>query len=111
MNKISKTTSTVYAVLLICGGIMGFVKAHSTISLLTGITSGVLILILLKQGEKKAKSSYDYITALSLLLGLFFGYRFAMNNAFMPGGLMLMLSTITFSVVGFSGFQQNKQKS
>ena len=113
MNKLSKTTSTIYAILLIIGGIMGFVKAHSTISLLTGITSGVLIFIFLKQGEKggkKVKASYDYITALSLTLGLFFGYRFAIHNVFMPGGLMLMLSAITFAVVGFSGFKHDKQK-
>ncbi len=111
MNKISKTTSTIYAILLIGGGIMGFVKAHSTISLLTGITSGVLILILLNKSKKKPKLSYDYITAISLILGLFFAYRFALHNVFMPSGLMLMLSAISFTVVGFSGLKQTKQKS
>ena len=111
MNKLSNMTSTVYAALLICGGIMGFVKAHSAISLLTGIASGILIFILLKQSEKKAKTAYDLITAFSLALGLFFGYRFAMHNVFIPSGLMLMLSAINFTVVGFSGFKHNKQKS
>ena len=111
MNKISKTTSTIYAILLILGGTMGFIKAHSLISLITGIASGVLIFILINKGKKKPKLGYDYITALSFILAMFFGYRFALHGAFMPGGLMLMLSAITFTVVGFSAFKQNKQKS
>ena len=110
MNKLSTTTSTIYAALLILGGIIGFLKAHSMISLIAGIVSGAIVFALLKNAVKKAKTSYDYITALSLMLGLFFGYRFAMHNVFIPSGLMLMLSTINFTVVGFSGFKHGKSK-
>lgn len=111
MNKISKTTSTIYAILLILGGTMGFLKAHSIASLITGVISGVLIFTLIDKSKKKPKVSYDYITAISFLLAMFFGYRFAMHSVFMPSGLMLMLSAITFTVVGFSSFKQSKQKS
>ena len=107
MNQISKTTSYIYGVVLILGGILGFVKAGSTISLLTGLTSGLLVFLSCKIGTTKPKEGYLYVAAISLVLAIFFTIRFAATSHFMPNGLMLVLSTMTFVIVGLN-YLKNK---
>ncbi len=106
MDKFSKLVSLIYGVMLILGGLMGFLKAHSKVSLLTGAVSGLVVLLSCKV---QAKSSYLYVSAISLVLAGFFSYRFAQNHAFMPAGLMLILSTTTFCIVSLSWFKSKKK--
>ena len=107
MDKFSNLISLIYGVMLILGGLMGFLKAHSKISLITGAISGLIILASCKM---KSKSSYLYVSAISLVLAGFFSYRFAHSHALMPAGLMLILSTTTFCVVSLSWFKLKKKK-
>ena len=107
MDKLSSFISNLYGLLLILGGVMGFLKAHSTMSLITGAISGLIVLLSCKM---KSKSSYLYVSAISLVLAGFFSYRFAHSHALMPAGLMLILSTTTFCVVSLSWFKSKKKK-
>ncbi len=102
MNKLSKFTSKIYGALLIIGGIIGYIKAGSKPSLITGVISGILIYIACKLGKRKPKDGYLYIAALSLSLATFFAIRYASNLKFMPSGLMLIVSAITLSIVSVS---------
>lgn len=99
MDKLSKVTSTIYSAFLILGGIMGYVKAQSKMSLLTGLVSGLIVLLALKVSEKNPKAGYLFIASISLVIAIFFSLRFAASHAFMPSGLMLILSTITYVFV------------
>ena len=108
MNKISKFISIVYAVLLMVGGVMGFLKAHSKMSLITGILSGILVFLSYNLGKKNPKSAYLYICTISLCLGVFFLYRFSLNHAIMPGGFMFLFSITTFVVAGLSFLKEKK---
>ena len=107
MDKFSKLVSLIYGAMLILGGVMGFLKAHSKISLITGAVSGLIVLLSCKINSK---SSYLYVSAISLVLAGFFSFRFAHSHAFMPTGLMLILSTMTFCVVSLSWFNSQKKK-
>ena len=107
MDKLSKLVSLIYGVMLILGGVMGFLKAHSNISLITGAVSGLIVLY---SSKIKSKSSYLYVSAISLVLAGFFSYRFAHSHTFMPAGLMLILSTTTFCVISLSYFRSKKKK-
>lgn len=109
MDPLSQTISLIYAIILILGGIMGYVKAQSMISLATGLISGVLVFISSKIGKSNPKASYLYISSISLILAGFFSYRYASTHAFMPAGLMLLLSTITFVVVGLNFLKSFKK--
>lgn len=109
MNQVSYIISNIYAALLVIGGVMGFVKAHSKISLMTGIVSGILVFLACKFGTQKPKEGYLFVAAISLVLAIFFSLRFTATHAFMPAGLMLILSTTTFAVVGLS-FLKHKTK-
>lgn len=99
MNKTSTLTSIVYGSFLVFGGIMGFIGAHSKISLIAGILSGLLVLLSCKVGATNSKAGYLFIASISLVLAEFFLMRFTSSFQFMPAGLMLLLSTITYVVV------------
>ncbi len=106
MDKLSKLVSLIYGIMLILGGVMGFLKAHSKVSLITGVLSGLIVLY---SSKIKSKSSYLYVSAISLVLAGFFSYRFAHTHALMPAGLMLVLSTTAFCVVSLSYFKSRKK--
>jgi len=84
----------VYAVLVIGGGVLGFVKAGSRPSLIAGILGGLALLAAgwgISQGQV-----WGLPAALALILGLlvFFAARYVRTRAFMPGGLMSILSLL-----------------
>ena len=99
MDKLSALMSNFYAVMLIVGGVIGFVKAHSKWSLIVGVISGLFIFLSCKLGQRNSKAAYLFIASLSLVLAMFFSLRFAATHAFMPAGFMLILSTTTYVLV------------
>lgn len=90
----------VYGILVAIGGIMGYVKAKSKPSLVAGVICGDVLIgsgILMMKGFPAAV--YVALGMAILLTGLF-GKRFAQKGAFMPSGLMLLLSlVVTISLV------------
>jgi uncharacterized membrane protein (UPF0136 family) len=80
----------VYIVLLLAGGLTGYLKAGSKISL---VTSAIFAVALALCALNKIPM-YPTAPILILLLGLVFGMRFMNGRKFMPSGLMLGLSAI-----------------
>ncbi|HEY3861178.1 MAG TPA: TMEM14 family protein [Verrucomicrobiae bacterium] len=78
----------VYIALLFAGGLMGFIKANSKISLITSSIFAAL-LALCALGIIKPFYIADILVGLLLVI---FGMRFAKGKKFMPSGLMLALS-------------------
>ncbi|HEY3912908.1 MAG TPA: TMEM14 family protein [Verrucomicrobiae bacterium] len=85
----------VYIVLLLAGGLMGFIKAKSKISLITSSLFAVL-LALCALGIFRPFYIADVLVALLLVV---FGVRFAKGRKFMPSGLMLILSAVVLLVL------------
>ena len=84
----------VYAVLVSLGGVAGYVKAKSLPSLIAGSLGG---LALLAAGWGISRGQvWGLQAALVLILGLmvFFAVRYLRTRAFMPGGLMAILSLL-----------------
>ena len=85
----------VYAALVMLGGIFGFVKAKSLPSLIMGEIGG---LALIAAGYALGHAlAWGLPLALVLSAGLlvFFSLRYLRTRAFMPGGLMAILSLLT----------------
>jgi len=80
----------VYIVLLLAGGLMGFLKAGSKISLITSSLFSVP-LILCALGILKPFYIAEIVVG---VLALVFIMRFAKGRKFMPSGLMMVLSII-----------------
>ncbi len=86
----------VYAVLVILGGIMGFVKASSRPSLIMGILGGLLLLAAGYGIGSHAVWGLPLGLILISFLLVFFALRYLRSSprAFMPGGLMSILSLL-----------------
>ncbi len=90
----------VYAVLVMVGGVLGFVRAGSRPSLFAGLLGG-LALLAAGWGTEHGQA-WGLPLALALTLGLlvFFAARYVRTRAFLPGGLMAILSLLTLIGVG-----------
>ena len=76
----------IYAILLIVGGVIGFKKAGSKVSLYAGVISGVVV------GIGICMQSLGLICAVSLLLTGSFAVRLVKTKKFMPSGMLLIAS-------------------
>ncbi|MFT5493809.1 MAG: uncharacterized membrane protein (UPF0136 family) [Limisphaerales bacterium] len=83
----------VYIVMLVVGGLMGFLKAGSKASLIASVTFAIPLTL-------AALGIVPAIVAnvcLGILL-LFFGKKFATGRKFMPAGLMTILSVVALAL-------------
>lgn len=87
----------IYGILTIVGGIIGYLKAGSSASLIAGALSGVLIILSAVALLKGKPFGYYGLVSLSGILLVFFGIRFLKAFVFMPAGLMLVLSAIVLA--------------
>lgn len=98
MAQIALFTILVYAFVVIFGGVFGYVKAKSQMSLISGLVSGVALLaISFLAGSIQLK--LGLATAIAAVLLITFIIRFVRTRKFMPAGLMMLLSlaaTIVF---------------
>lgn len=102
----TRTLLLCYSLIVFIGGIIGFIKAHSIASLVSGCSFASLILtssILLKQYEEFGKKM---ALTLAAFLALFFAYRFFTSLTFFPSGIMSLISLSVFLIV-----LKNKKKS
>src|ERR1043165_380449 len=81
----------IYIVLLVVGGMIGFLKAGSKASLITSVTFAAL-LSLCALGIIFQRYVADIILAVLLV---FFAWRLSKSKKFMPSGLMLVLTLLT----------------
>ncbi|MBD3881011.1 hypothetical protein IFO70_04500 [Phormidium tenue FACHB-886] len=79
-----------YGILAIAGGIFGYVKARSKPSLISGIVSG-LLLLLGGLGQQQGMSWGLLLSVgVTIVLIVVFAIRFAKTRKFMPAGLMIL---------------------
>lgn len=103
--------TAIYGLLIFIGGIMGHVKAASTISLVMGILFGLLLLgasYLLYR--KRAAGAYATICLLLLLDG-FFTFRFLKTFRFFPSGLFTLLTLLALVLVILSLRKKGARRS
>jgi uncharacterized membrane protein (UPF0136 family) len=85
------TVLWIYIAMLLVGGMMGFIKAKSKISLISSLAFAVLL----------ALCALDIIREnliAKILIGLLivvFSLRFLKTRKFMPSGLMVLISLVT----------------
>ena len=84
----------IYIVLLVVGGLIGFLKAGSKVSLITAVTAAALLSLC------AARVIFQYYMTDIILAGLLimFGWRLTETKKFMPNGLMLLLTLATLAL-------------
>lgn len=94
MQKYANLILWVYIVLLFLGGLMGFLKAKSKVSLYTA-TAFAVVLILCNLKILFQPVAADVVLVVLLV---FFTYRLTTSKKFMPNGLMAVLTIVALAL-------------
>lgn len=99
-NLVGHITLGVYAALLGVGGVMGFVKARSHASLISGLLAAVFALLALVLAVMGNRYGFPLGALLAMVLFVLFGYRYAIRNKkFMPSGMLAVVSLVVLAVM------------
>ncbi|ORY02432.1 transmembrane protein 14c [Basidiobolus meristosporus CBS 931.73] len=82
-----------YAMVVIVGGLIGFIKAGSVASLISGVTFGGVMAYAATRVSQNPQDVYLALVTSGALLALM-GFRFSKSQKFMPAGLVTVLSLI-----------------
>lgn len=106
--QIIQVAILIYAILVACGGFLGFVRSQSRISVITGlIFSALLLVFLLLTLNPDSRFLAMLLSAIvTLLLTIFFGIRYAKTRKPMPG-LAMVIVGIAMLVVLVIGLVEN----
>jgi uncharacterized membrane protein (UPF0136 family) len=89
-----------YVILLLVGGLIGFFKAHSKVSLITSAVSAAL-LILTHIGIFEPSFGRKLAAIIMVVLLVVFAMRLAKSKKFIPSGLMLVLTVVVLAMLNF----------
>jgi uncharacterized membrane protein (UPF0136 family) len=84
----------VFGLLTIAGGIIGYVKAGSTASIIAGAITGVLLLVAAFLLPDHRAAGLAIALIVSVLLAAQFVPKFLRTGTVMPAGMMSLLSVI-----------------
>jgi len=80
-----------YGLFLILGGFLGF-KKGSKISLIMGLSSGILVLLGVWLLTVTPQAAWIFLTFLNALLSVSFVSRLIKTSTFMPSGMLLLIT-------------------
>jgi uncharacterized membrane protein (UPF0136 family) len=84
----------IFGLLTIAGGVIGFVKAGSTASIIAGSISGILLLLAAFLMPQQLAVALIIVAVVSILLAGRFLPAFLKTGKMMPAGMMAILSVI-----------------
>jgi uncharacterized membrane protein (UPF0136 family) len=98
--QIATWSILIYGLLVLLGGVMGYVKAKSQVSLLSGVGSGVALIVawFICHQLQQPLAGLGLATVVGLVLFIVFVIRFSRTRAFMPSGLMMVFSLAATAV-------------
>lgn len=92
----------VYGLLVAIGGIIGYLKARSNVSLMSGLGSSVVLAIAAYATLQNRGVGLSLAAIIAVVLSIVFGIRWSKTRALMPAGVMAILSTFV-AIVLLSG--------
>jgi len=90
--QIAPWSILIYALVVLLGGVMGYLKAKSKISLFAGVGSGIALIVAWLVFRQTPLVGLGMATVIALILFFVFVSRFFRTRAFMPSGLMMIFS-------------------
>ncbi|MEA5510136.1 TMEM14 family protein [Crocosphaera sp. UHCC 0190] len=88
-----------YGIILLVGGIIGYAKAKSKPSLISGVVTGLLLISAAIIQLQNISWGLTLAQITTILLIVVFAIRFIKTRKWMPGGLMLILSVATLAIL------------
>ena len=92
------TVLWIYIVLLLVGGLMGFFKGKSKVSLIMSAAFAALLLLTAVPHLLDANFSRGMANVLMAALIVVFALRLAKTKKFMPSGMMLLVTVIALAL-------------
>lgn len=83
-----------YSLVVLVGGVVGYLQAQSMISLIAAFVFGLPLIGASFAVWRGLKSGYYTALGLTVILTIFFHYRFVETQKFMPSGMMAMISIL-----------------
>ena len=90
----------IYVLLLLVGGLIGFYKGKSKVSLITSAVAAAL-LVLTRAGIFEPTFARTLANVIMALLLVVFAFRLVKTKKFMPGGMMLVLTILALALRNF----------
>ena len=97
MHNFANTVLWIYIVLLLVGGLMGFLKAGSKVSLISSSVFAAL-LVLTQTRVFDPTLARNLVNVLLAALLVVFAIRLTKTKKFMPSGLMLVLTILALAL-------------
>lgn len=88
-----------YIVLLLIGGLIGFLKAGSKVSLITSAVAAALLTLTRLHGVFDYNFGRNLATVIMAALLVVFAIRLTKTKKFMPSGLMLVLTVVVLAML------------
>ena len=94
---VSNTILWVYIVLLLVGGLIGFLKAGSRVSLITSAVFAAILVIASIPSFLTYSARQMVVNVIMAILLVVFAIRLTKTKKFMPSGLMLILTVLALA--------------
>jgi len=102
MIEAARIALIAYGLILIAGGAMGYARAASSVSLVTGAIFGLAAIAAGAAAFRNPSAGLVMGFALSLTVGALFAWRFISTRALMPAGMTLVLSVLMVLLLTFA---------
>lgn len=84
----------IYALLVIVGGVMGYVNAGSQVSLVSGLSSGAALLIAWMISLQSPRSGFPLAALFAIILVGIFAARYRRTRKMVPAGALAIVSLV-----------------
>jgi uncharacterized membrane protein (UPF0136 family) len=98
MNNFADTVLWIYVVLLLVGGLIGFLKAGSKVSLITSAVSAAILALTAIPGLFEPAFRTGVANVLMAALLIVFAIRLTKTKKFMPSGMLLILTVLALAL-------------
>lgn len=101
MNSFADVVLWIYILLLLAGGLFGFLKARSKVSLITSTVSAAILALCALRIVFQPYMADVVMVALLIV----FSIRLAKTKKFMPSGMMLVVTAIALALHNLNHFK------
>ncbi|MGH7940399.1 MAG: TMEM14 family protein [Limisphaerales bacterium] len=92
-----------YVILLLIGGLIGFFKANSKISLITAAVASALLILTRVTDVIELSVRRDTADIIMVILLVVFAWRLTKTKKFVPNGFMMILTVIVLALLNLGG--------